>query len=279
MATTFWKVDDTAISNLFDIHRLRHIVQPEFTIYAGAENVDRRDLLIYDEPVDAITDAGAVQFALHQRWQTKRGGPGRWRNVDVFALNIEANYFFNKPPKTELNPVDFRSLFYSSLPEASVPRDGINADTSYLLSDTTTIAADASYNTGHSNLATAGVGITVQHDPRMSYSVNFRYVNEDFTQIVKGNEFQFLSEKLLNVGVYYQLTTKYNLSFYESYDFGHRGNINSEATLSRKFDRFVIDVNVRVDRVGKESAIGFNIYPEGLAQRRGTAGLQNVLGR
>ncbi len=279
VATTFWKVDDNISSNLFDIHRLRHVIQPEFMVYAGAENIERSELLDYDQPVDAITEAGAVQFALHQRWQTKRGGPGRWRNVDVFTLNLEYNYFFNKPPKSETNPTDFRSLFYSSAPETSIPRDGVNADATYLLSDTTAIAGDAYYNTQENKIATGSVTLLVQHDPRMSYAVSYRFVNEDFIQFVRGNEFQFLSQKLFSVNLYYQLTSKYTFSFNESYDFGNRGNITTEATLTRKFDRFLVGVNVRIDRLGQESFLGFNIYPEGLAPKRGSGALQNVFGR
>ena len=73
------------------------------------------------EPIDAINDISAAQIALRQRWQTKRGGPGRWRSVDFFTFNVEGNFFANQPDDDELAPTRFRGLFFDSLPEASIP--------------------------------------------------------------------------------------------------------------------------------------------------------------
>ncbi|HWB54798.1 MAG TPA: LPS assembly protein LptD, partial [Tepidisphaeraceae bacterium] len=76
--TAFWAVDDTAESTLFDIHRLRHVIEPEINLFTSADNVDRGNLYIYDQNVDAINDISGGQLALRQTWQTKRGGPGEW---------------------------------------------------------------------------------------------------------------------------------------------------------------------------------------------------------
>ncbi|HEX2971430.1 MAG TPA: hypothetical protein VHP11_03805, partial [Tepidisphaeraceae bacterium] len=126
--TAFWKVDDTVQSELFDLHRLRHVVEPSVNVYSSVQSEDRSDIFIYDEPVDAITDISAVQWALNQRWQTKRGGPGNWRSVDFFTFNAAWNYFFSQPPDVELNPTNFRGLYFVSLPEASVARNSLNLD-------------------------------------------------------------------------------------------------------------------------------------------------------
>src|SRR5207302_10354433 len=95
--TAFWKVDDTAQSDLFDIHRLRHVIEPELNLFTSSQTHDQNDFFIYDEDVDAINDVTAVQLAVHQRWQTKRGGAGQFRSVDFLTLNVEGNFFFNQP--------------------------------------------------------------------------------------------------------------------------------------------------------------------------------------
>jgi hypothetical protein len=41
VTTAFWKVDDTAKSELFDIHRLRHVVEPEVNVFTSAQSLDR----------------------------------------------------------------------------------------------------------------------------------------------------------------------------------------------------------------------------------------------
>jgi len=52
------------------------------TVFTSAQTLSRDHFFQYDEPIDEINDISAVQIALHQRWQTKRGGPGRWARND-----------------------------------------------------------------------------------------------------------------------------------------------------------------------------------------------------
>jgi hypothetical protein len=106
--------------------------------------------------------------ALHQRWQTKRGGAARFRGVDFFTLNVEGNFFFNQPSDTILTPTGFRGLYFTSLPETSVPRNSINADALWRVSDTTALLADTQYNLDENQLATSSIGLAVQREPRTS---------------------------------------------------------------------------------------------------------------
>jgi hypothetical protein len=147
-------------------------------LFTSAQTRDRNDLFIYDEEIDAINDVSAFQVALHQRWQTKRGGPGRFRSVDVFTLNIEGNFFLNQPDDASLAPTGFRGLFFASLPEASIPRNSVNADAMWRISDTTVVLADAQYNLDQYELATTSIGLAVQRDPRLNYFVGTRYIGQ-----------------------------------------------------------------------------------------------------
>jgi lipopolysaccharide assembly outer membrane protein LptD (OstA) len=272
ITTAFWKVDDTVESKLFDLHRLRHVIEPQINLYTSAQSADRSDLFIYDEPIDAITDISAVQLALHQRWQTKRGGPGRWRSVDFFTLNTELNLFANKPSDEELDPINFRGLFFTSIPEASIPRDSINGDFLWRVSDTVSVFGDGSYNINEDKLATAGIGFGVRQG-RVGYSVGLRHIGLDFTEIVNGNSFTFEQQDLLMFGFNYELTSKYNLVVQNSYDLAQHRNDRSFATLVRKFDRFFVAVSVRVDSIGEENAVFLNVWPEGVQPPGGNRGV------
>src|SRR6185369_15430833 len=123
---------------------------------------------IYDEPIDAVAGITVAQIAINQRWQTKRGGPGRWRSVDFFTLNVEANFFMNKPPDDQLAPAAFRGLYFTSMPEASLPRNGINSDATWRVSDTTAVLADAQYSMDDAKLTTGSIGLAANRD-RVSY--------------------------------------------------------------------------------------------------------------
>ena len=67
-----------------------HIIEPEVNLFTSATNVEANDVFIYQEPTDELQDVSAAVISLRQRWQTKRGGPGRERSVDVFTFNATA---------------------------------------------------------------------------------------------------------------------------------------------------------------------------------------------
>lgn len=251
LGTAFWRVDDTVRSRLFDLNRLRHVIEPELHLFTSASTVDRGELFIYEEDVDAVNDLSAAQIALRQRWQTKRGGPGRWRSVDVFTLNVEANFFANQPDEDELEPTGFRGLFFWGLPEASVPRNAVNADASWRISDNTVVLADAQYSIDEEKLATAAVGLVVRRDERLSYFVGNRYIDE-------------LNSNITTVAGTYQINPKYTVALGQSFDFGLGENVSSSAAVIRRFDRFIVQARVFHNSTNDQSGFGFNIFPTGL---------------
>ena len=257
MSTAFWATDDTAESNLFDIHRVRHVIEPELNLYTSAQTTDRNSVFIYDEQTDDLQDVSAASIALNQRWQTKRGGPGKWRSVDFFTFNVVANFFANKPPDNELPPSDFRGLFFPSLPESSVPRDSLNADATWRVSDDMVLLGDVQYNVEENRLATAAVGLAVRHDERLSYTVGNSYIND-------------LDSNITSVGLSYMISKKYTLGYYQSFDFGRDENVNFTTSLTRKFDTFAMLFRVSYDEITGESSMGFSLSPVGAGGSFGT---------
>jgi hypothetical protein len=244
-------VDDSAESDLFDIHRLRHVIEPELNLFTSGTTVERSDAYVFDEPTDAINDISAAQLALHQRWQTKRGGPGRWRSVDMVSWNVQANLFANQPPDALLEPLGFRGLYFPSLPEASIPRNSINTDATWRVSDTTALLGDAQYNLDESEWATAAIGLAVRRNPRLAYYVGTRYINE-------------LNSNIATFAFDYQLTKKYSLAFSQSFDFSQKDDVSSSITMTRKFDRVFFAVRIYHNSIDDTSGITFNLIPEGL---------------
>jgi hypothetical protein len=267
MSTSFWKVDNDAHSRLFDINRVRHVIEPQVNLFASSQTLDSNELYIYDEPVDAINDISAAQVALRQRWQTKRGGPGRQRSVDFFTFNVEANFFANRPPSEQLQPAGFRGSFFPSLPEASIPRNSLNFDAAWRVSDTFVVLSDLQHNLDEGQLATASLGVAVSRDPRLSYFFGTRYI-EDLDSVIAS----FVLE--------YALTMKYSVSITQSYDFGGvDGTVFTSASLRRKFDRFSGVLTLYHDQNEDESGFRFSVYPEGLAVGIGGDSATGVLGR
>jgi lipopolysaccharide export system protein LptA len=263
-STAFWRQYDHVESRLFDVHRVRHVIEPEINVFAAAATEDRNDVFVYEEDVDGIHDLSAVQFALRQRWQTKRGGPGRWRSVDFFTLNVDVNLFANEPDEEEdLPPRGFRGLYFPSQPEASIPRNSANAQAIWRLSDNTAIVADAQENLREERLATAGLGLIALRDERLIYFIGTRYIDE-------------VASNVTTIAVQYDLTPRYSLSLVQSYDFIADGNVVSAVSLLRQFDSFFVQASVVHDATSDLSSFNFNIFPKGLGYGVNAAQLGNV---
>ena len=79
----FWRVYENAESRFFDVHEIRHIIEPQFNIFVGGATQDRKDLQQFDRDVEGISGASGSQLSINQKWQTKRGGEGiTGRDVD-----------------------------------------------------------------------------------------------------------------------------------------------------------------------------------------------------
>jgi LPS transport system D len=259
MTTDFWKVDDTVQSDLLDLYRIRHIIEPEINLYTSGETVDRDQLYIYDENVDGISDISALEGTLHQRWETYRGGPEHQRSVDFLTLDVSADVYTNPPQDAGLLPDKFRGLYFPSDPEASIPRDAINSDMVYLLSDNTAILSDAEYNVDHAVLATASIGMAVQRYDRVGYYLGLRYIEQ-------------LNSDIATFAIVYQLTAKYLVVFSQGYDFGAGQDVGTDITVERQFDRLTCDLTVFHDSVENNSGVEFNIYPTGLVPANRSVG-------
>lgn len=263
--TAFWRVDDTVDSELFDIHRVRHVVEPVVNLYASGSTVDASKLYIYDSAIDEANPINAAQFRLEQRWQTQRGGPGRWRSVDFLTLNVEANAFTSGPdPSTFLNPQGFRGEYFDSLPEASIPRDSINADGSWRVSDNFIVLADEQYNIDERHLATAAAGLSIQRDQRLSYYIEQRYVDAGAYPYPAGGIAPTPLTNITSFGATYELSTKYSLQFTQSYDFAQDNNVSNSISIIRKFDRLIAIVTAYEDSINGQTGLKFVLLPEGL---------------
>ena len=106
---------------------MRHVIEPELHLFGSASGTERDEVFVFDEQTDAINDITAAQVALHQRWQTKRGGPGNWHSVDFLTWNLEGNFFGKQPDEEFLRPEGFRGA--CSSPPCPKPRCRATAST------------------------------------------------------------------------------------------------------------------------------------------------------
>lgn len=277
--TAFWSIDNTAQSDFWDINRSRHVVEPELHLFASVSNKDREDVYIYDENVDGVNDIAAASFFVRQRWQTKRGGPGRWRSVDYLGFNLGVIGFANTPDdpvnadrlainpgiddKDRAGPPDasgFRGLFYNSMPEASIPRSSVVGDALWRVSDSTIVLSDFAWNIDEQSLATTSAGLLVGRGDRASYYTGVRYIGE-------------LDSTIASFTMNYTLTPKYSINLGASMDLANTESKGGTITVIRRFDRFALAVRTYYDATEDEGGFEFAVYPEGLGAGIGSNSL------
>ncbi len=260
-SSQFWRTYESLYSKLLDVDRVRHVVEPRVDLFAAVSGEEREDVYIFDQDVGGASAISAINFGVNQRWQTKRGGPGRLRTVDVFTLDASITYFGDEPDEPvgfdiarqggfPLTADGFRGLYFSSLPEASLPRDHARAFATWRVSDTTVLLGDVNYNLDAARLATAAVGLAVERGDRIRYFLGGNYTGE-------------INSTVGNVAFEYRISEKYQAQLATSVNFGDETNTASTLTLVRRFDGFIVTGGFYLDNLEDEGGIKFSITPTG----------------
>ncbi len=236
---------DNVESDLLDVHRLRHIIKPEVAVWGAADNIVSNDISPFDQGVETIDDFSGVTLGARQRWQTKRGGPGRWRTVDWITLDVEAGFFSN-PRDTQNTHGDY--IF--ARPEDSISSNFIAANLAYRVSESTAVVYDAVWDLNRGSTGVMSVSLNVERDPRLSYFVGYRYIQE--TQ-----------DNLIGFGGNYKLNEKYTFALREYYDIYFERNYSTQISLIKRWPRWYTGITFDFDNSIDEYGVNLSIWPEG----------------
>ncbi len=169
LSTSIFRIDDDAESRVFDIHRMRHIIEPSVTLWHAGTTVDEADLPVYDDDVESLIEGSAIRAGINQTWQTKRGAPGRWRTVDVFTLDLE--YVWFSDDVLERSPV---GRFYSARPELSAADEFIRAAGTWQISEVFAIGGETIWDVEDQREDRNSLGVDIRHSEDLRSRVEFR---------------------------------------------------------------------------------------------------------
>ncbi len=241
---------DGVESRLFDVHRLRHIVEPSVDVFYAASSVDPEALPAFDYDVESINEGAGVRLGLRNTFETQRGGPGRWRSVDWLVLDTDLVLRSDDADvDTEL------ARFFSYRPEFSRGGDHFYTRLLWLVTDTLAFTGDLTQNLEDGETAAWRAGINLQHTPRL-------------TSFVEYSELDVLDSRLLTYGFAYQLTTKYRVGFEQQLDFGERDTRRIRGFVERALPRWTLRLDASFDEVDDETTFGVVLVPQGLADSR-----------
>lgn len=265
-STDIWRQYDDIQNRTWDVNGLRHIITPQATGFmSGTGGVEPNDLYPMDPDVEQhLMQMSGWSVGLYQRLQTRRGEPGQQHTADWMRLNVVAGFFSDRD--ANVLPADGRFLSYR--PEDSLPRNNINAEYAWNISDATTFSADTNYDTDEQSFRRINYGITVQRDPRLAYYLGVRQIKD-------------MNSKVLTVGTTYDLTRTYRLSVFEQYDLAYDDGTNlvSSVALTRKVERWYVSVTFTYNAIRDETSAFLSFWPEGVPEVNINTGSMRMLGR
>lgn len=255
LSTQITRVYNDAESDTFDIHRLRHILEPNVTVWYGGSTLNQTELPVYDDRVESLATGATIKAGLSQTLQTQRGGAGRWRSVDWFTLDTELVY--STDDADDETPGATIGRFFDFRPEYSFLGDFASVDATWQVTDALALSSNYVYDIDFDQPARASAGGVIQHSPDFSTYAEVRYINALDTTYVDG-------------GVAYELTRRYTATASATYD-TDEGDLQSVGgTLRRKMRDAVLGFSIRYDNILSETSFGVVIEPTiGAARDRG----------
>jgi len=241
------RVYDDIHSELFDIDRIRHIIQPHFLAWWAHSNARSTMITPFDEGIETIDDFYGFAGGVRQTWQTKRGGAERRRTVDLLTLNLEAGFFGDRQDESSngyANPIR---------PEDSRTRNYIAGDLIYRMSDTTSLLYDFNIDVNDWSLDRHDVSLAIERLPRLAYVFGYRHAGDIDLDLVGGGFNYRLNEKHISaVRIWYDV------------DQSELGEL--ALSYIRKLPRWYFAVNFEVDEVFDDVKISVSLWPEGIPE-------------
>ncbi len=241
------RVYDDIQSGLFDIDRIRHIVQPHFVAWWAHSNARSTLITPFDEGIETIDDFYGVAAGVRQTWQTKRGGEDQQRTVDLLTLNLETGFFGDRQDESSngyANPLR---------PEDSRTRNYIAGNLIYRMGDTTSLLYDFNIDVNDWSLDRHDVSLAIERLPRLAYIFGYRHAGD-------------IDLDLLGGGFNYRLNEKHISAVRIWYDV-NQGELGEVAvSYIRKLPRWYFAVNFEVDEVFDDVKISFSLWPEGIPE-------------
>lgn len=245
-STYAWRAFPEAQSEFFDIHGIRHIIKTDVVAWGAHTNRDSHELYEFDESVEGIDEIDGVSVGVRQRWQTKRGGPGRERIVDVITWDVELGLF------NDAESDEYSNGFTSyTRPENSISRNYVNSSLIYRVNDTTELLSELNYDLNDGKVDTFAITYGVERTPRLSYLLGYRYVGDG-------------DSSLLAAGLNYRISEKYIMAVREEFDLDRGQTAQFDIGVIRKFPRWYVSVVFAVDEIDDDFGISVSAWPEGL---------------
>ena len=240
-STQLQRVYNDVESELLDLHRLRHVIEPYATIWNAESNIDPMALQQYDGFIDNLSVGTAMWVGVRNRLQTYRGGPGRWYEVDW--LSIDTAFIFANDGATQRydNP-----QFFDWRPELSSIRDAAIATGKWEYSDSVTFIGQGTWELDGGTFSRGSIGAEIDHGRDMRTYIEYR-------------ELAVSDDQYLTLGMRYNLNKRYSFFFRPSWNFRIDDFQSLGLNITRHYPEFDLIGRVSYNAIQDETRYGLRM--------------------
>ncbi len=236
--TVLQRVFNDVSSDLFDLHRLRHLIEPYFVAWYSGSNYDDLEIPIYDPLFDNLSTGGLVRFGLRNTLQTQRGGPGRWYDVDW--LTVDASLVLSTDSEESRFPTP---QYFDWEPGYSQLGNFVEGSYTWQFSDSLAFIGEGIWDLDADQFMRASTGLELNHSPQFNTFLEYRYVNDTET-------------KLLAFGGTYEISDKYRISAVPQWDFERDDFRSVSGSVTRSFPDFDLIFYAGYNQITEETQVG-----------------------
>jgi len=188
---------------------------------------------------EVVEDQAQVRLGLDQRWQTKRGIPGRERITDLVEFDVEGILF----------PNSNRDNFGQTV-------GAVNYDARFHVGDRVSLLSDGYADFFDQGLRIVSGGAMITRPGRGDWYVGLTSVQGPIDTLVAFSN------------INYRLNEKWIFSGGTAFDFGDAGYIGQAASVTRIGESFLTQVGITVDTGRDNASVFFNVEPRFLPMRK-----------
>lgn len=188
---------------------------------------------------EIVEDQMQFRLGLDQRWQTKRGLPGKERITDLVEFDVDAILF----PKQD------RDNFGSTV-------GAINYDARYHIGDRVSLLSDGYFDVFDRGLKVISGGAMMTRPGRGEWYFGLTSLRGPINSLVAISNYN------------YRLNEKWMTSGGTTFDFGQVGNVGQSFSVTRIGESFLVQVGASVDSGRSNTTFFFNVEPRFFSLKR-----------
>ncbi|MCY2974991.1 MAG: organic solvent tolerance protein OstA [Planctomycetota bacterium] len=188
---------------------------------------------------EVVEDQMQFRVGLDQRWQTKRGVPGRERITDLIEFDVEGILFPNPD----------RDNFGQTV-------GALNYDARFHVGDRVSLLSDGYADLFDQGLRTLSGGIMLTRPGRGDWYVGLTAIRGPVETLVANTNFN------------YRLNEKWIIASGSTFDFDEVGNVGNSASITRIGESFLTQVGLNIDVSRSNTSLFFSVEPRFLPLRR-----------